>query len=78
MDSVIRCVNTTEITVTLPSDAEDGQEFWLTSANGKKVNVKAGSTSHTITGGASISSGRWYVYIFDAYNKNWHYSYMNI
>ena len=77
MDSIVRCVNTTEITITLPSNAEDGQEYWLSSANGKTVKIVAGSSSHTISGGLSFNSKNWHVYIFDAYNKVWHFSYLN-
>ena len=71
MDSTIVCCNTGTITITLPSNAEDGQEYWLTSANGKRVNV---TSSCTITGnGSSFTSNQWHVYVFDAYNKLWIY-----
>ena len=78
MDSTVVCVNSGEITITLPSDAEDGQEYWLTSANSKTVNVDVASSTHKITGaGSKISTNRWHVYVFDAYNKKWIYGYMN-
>ena len=77
MDSIVRLVNTAEITVTLPSGAEDGQEIWLCSGNEKKVNVKA-SSGDSITGsGGSFASNRWHIYIYDAYNKKWVYGYTN-
>lgn len=75
MDSIIICCNTGTITVTLPSNAEDGQEYWLTSANGKSVNV---SSSHTISGnGQSFNTNRWHIYVFDAHNEKWIYGYTN-
>lgn len=78
MDSTVVCVNSSEITITLPSDAEDGQEYWLTSANSKTVNVVVASSTHKITGaGSKFSTNRWHVYVFDAYNKKWIYGYMN-
>ena len=78
MDSTVVCVNSGEITITLPSDAEDGQEYWLTSANSKTVNVVVASSTHKITGaGSKFSTNRWHVYVFDAYNKKWIYGYMN-
>lgn len=77
MDSIVRLVNTAEITVTLPSGAEDGQEIWLCSGNEKKVNVTAAS-GDTITGsGGSFASNRWHIYIYDAHNRDWVYGYTN-
>lgn len=77
MDSIVRLVNTAEITVTLPAGCEDGQEIWLCSGNEKKVNVAAAS-GDTITGsGGSFASNRWHVYIYDAHNRNWVYGYTN-
>ena len=77
MDSTNVCVNNAVITVTLPADAEDGQEYWLTSANAKTVNVAVAST-HKITGnGSKFSTNRWHVYVFDAHNKKWIYGNMN-
>lgn len=77
MDSIVRLVNTAEITVTLPAGCEDGQEIWLCSGNEKKVNVAAAS-GDTITGsGGSFASNRWHIYIYDAHNRNWVYGYTN-
>lgn len=77
MDSIVRLVNTAEITVTLPAGCEDGQEIWLCSGNEKKVNVTAAS-GDTITGsGGSFASNRWHIYIYDAHNRNWVYGYTN-
>ncbi len=77
MDSIVRLVNTAEITVTLPSGAEDGQEIWLCSGNEKKVNVRAAS-GDTITGsGGSFATNRWHIYIYDAHNRDWVYGYTN-
>jgi hypothetical protein len=77
MDSIVRLVNTAEITVTLPAGCEDGQEIWLCSGNEKKVNVAAAS-GDTITGsGGSFASNRWHIYIYDAHNRDWVYGYTN-
>lgn len=77
MDSIVRLVNTAEITVTLPAGCEDGQEIWLCSGNEKKVNVAAAS-GDTITGsGESFASNRWHIYIYDAHNRDWVYGYTN-
>ena len=77
MDSIVRLVNTAEITVTLPAGCEDGQEIWLCSGNEKKVNVTAAS-GDTITGsGGSFASNRWHIYIYDAHNRDWVYGYTN-
>ena len=77
-DSIIVCTNTSEITITLPSEVEDGQEYWMISANSGSVKVVDPNTSNQITNsGGNFSTKRWHVYIFDAYNKKWHYSYMN-
>ena len=77
MDSIVRLVNTAEITVTLPAGCEDGQEIWMCSGNEKKVNVAAAS-GDTITGsGGSFASNRWHIYIYDAHNRDWVYGYTN-
>lgn len=77
MDSIVRLVNTAEITVTLPAGCEDGQEIWLCSGNNKKVNVRAAS-GDTITGsGSSFATNRWHIYIYDARNRDWVYGYTN-
>jgi len=77
MDSIVRLVNTAEITVTLPAGCEDGQEIWLCSGNEKRVNVTAAS-GDTITGsGGSFASNRWHIYIYDAHNRDWVYGYTN-
>jgi hypothetical protein len=77
MDSIVRLVNTAEITVTLPAGCEDGQEIWLCSGNEKKVNVAAAS-GDTITGsGESFATNRWHIYIYDAHNRDWVYGYTN-
>ncbi|MDC1812390.1 hypothetical protein POZ03_18160 [Bacteroides uniformis] len=77
MDSIVRLVNTAEITVTLPAGCEDGQEIWLCSGNEKKVNV-ATASGDTITGsGGSFASNRWHIYIYDAHNRDWVYGYTN-
>jgi len=77
MDSILICTNTVEITVTLPSDAEDGQEFWMISGNRKRVNVVAASKDRITASGEYFSTDRWHVYIYDAFNGIWLYSYMN-
>lgn len=76
MDSVLVCINTEEITVTLPAGAEDGQEYWMISANGKRVNVIAASGDTISTTGDFFASTLWHVYIYDALNKIWFYGYM--
>ena len=78
-DGTVMCVNTATITVTLPSDAEDAQEYWLTSVNGNTVNVACASSSHSIypTSGSSFKTARWHIYVFDAYNKVWRYGFTN-
>lgn len=75
-DSIVKCVNTSEITVTLPVSPEDGQEIWLSSSNGKKVNVKTNDNSVITGSGGSFSSGRWQIYIYDRVNRTWDYGYM--
>lgn len=77
MDSIVRLVNTAEITVTLPAGAEDGQEIWLCSGNEKKVNVKAASGDTISYGGEGFATNRWHIYIYDAYNRGWVYGYTN-
>ena len=77
MDSIVRFVNTAEITVTLPSGAEDGQEIWMCSGNSKRVNVKAASGDSITESGSYFSSNRWHIYIYDAHNKDWVYGYVN-
>lgn len=77
MDSIVRLVNTDEITVTLPAGAEDGQEIWLCSGNEKKVNVKAASGDTISYGGEGFATNRWHIYIYDAYNRGWVYGYTN-
>ena len=77
MDSIVRLVNTAEITVTLPAGCEDGQEIWLCSGNEKKVNVKAASGDTISYGGEGFATNRWHIYIYDAYNRGWVYGYTN-
>ena len=77
MDSIVRLVNTAEITVTLPAGCEDGQEIWLCSGNEKKVNVAAASGDTITGGGGSFASNRWHIYIYDAHNRDWVYGYTN-
>ena len=76
-DSIVCCVNTEEVTVTLPDEAEDGQEFWMMSLNRKKVNVNASGRDTISSSGSFFSTDRWHVYIYDAHNHVWLYSYMN-
>lgn len=77
MDSVVRLVNTAEITVTLPAGCEDGQEIWLCSGNEKKVNVRAASGDSITGDGGSFGTNRWHIYIYDAHNRDWVYGYTN-
>ena len=77
MDSILICKNAGEITVTLPSGAEDGQEFWLISVNRKRVNVVAPSGDTITASGETFSTDRWHVYVYDAFSRLWLYSYMN-
>ena len=77
MDSIVRLVNTAEITVTLPAGCEDGQEIWLCSGNEKKVNVRAASGDSITGDGGSFATNRWHIYIYDAHNRDWVYGYTN-
>lgn len=76
-DSIVMCVNTETITVTLPPNPEDGQEIWMCSSNQKKVNVTTSDGSRISTSGGSFASLRWHIYIYDAHNRIWIYSYTN-
>lgn len=79
MDSTVICVHTGKITITLPADAEDGQEYWLTSANNNVMSVAVESSQHSIypSDKTSFNDSSWHIYIFDAYNKKWRYGNLN-
>lgn len=76
-DSIVMCVNTGEITVTLPPNPEDGQEIWMCSSNQKRVSVTTSDGTRISTSGGSFASFRWHIYIYDAHNRVWIYSYTN-
>lgn len=79
MDHTVICKHTEgEITITLPSTAENGQEFWMMSANNKNVKVVVGNSAHKIaSSGASFASARWHIYIFCSADNTWYYGYTN-
>lgn len=76
-DSNVICVNTSGITVTLPSGCEDGQEYWMNSVNGKTVNVSTLGGAVITNGGGSFNNSKWQLYKYDKHNNRWFYSYMN-
>ena len=77
-DSLVICVNTEEITITLPDKPEDGQEIWMCAANENKVNVATSDGSRITGSGSSFASRRWQIYIYDAKNNIWLYGYLQL
>ena len=88
MDNVIICYNTTDITITLPSDCEKGQVMMVRPAGTKGVTIRVASgTSGTIlrnndTMGNGVTSftcgGKWmHFFIYDKYNNTWIMGYTN-
>ena len=85
MDNVIICYNTTDITITLPSDCEKGQVMMVRPAGTKGVTIQV--TSGTIlrnndTMGNGVTSftcgGKWmHFFIYDKYNNTWIMGYTN-
>lgn len=81
MDSVILCWNAT---MTLPSNPEDGQIYFIKQMNNGAVTVKVGATGHYINDGRTNkkTSWRWdegviVMLIWDATNKTWQAGYTN-
>ena len=77
-DSLVICVNTEEITITLPDKPEDGQEIWMCAANENKVNVATSDGSRITGSGSSFASRRWQIYIYDAKYNIWLYGYLQL
>ena len=85
MDNVIICYNTTDITITLPSNCEKGQVMMVRPAGTKGVTIRV--TSGTIlrnddTMGNGVTSftcgGKWmHFFIYDKYNNTWIMGYTN-
>ena len=77
-DNIVICVNTyADMVVNLPSNPEDGQEVWMISANEKSVQVRTIDGSNITNPGRRFTDMRWNIYIYDAANKTWWYSFMN-
>jgi len=76
-DNNIICQNTSSITLTLPSDCDDGHEYWFFPANGVTVTLNPGTASFTHSADSYFSQKRWQVYKYDARNKIWYSSFMN-
>lgn len=77
-DNIVICCNTyADMVVNLPPNPEDGQEVWMISANEKAVQVRTTDGSNITNPGRRFTDMRWNVYIYDAANKTWWYSFMN-
>ena len=70
------------VTLSLPSDAEDGQLFWICPYGYSGTTIKVSDASHKIRIGANevsssgISGHGWHFLLFDAVNKRWSLSWM--
>ena len=77
-DNIVICCNTyADMVVNLPPNPEDGQEVWMISANEKAVQVRTIDGSNITNPGRRFTDMRWNIYIYDAANKTWWYSFMN-
>ena len=81
MDSNIYCINSSEITLTLPSGAEDGQEYYIRKYGNGNITVVPASGTALATyqdwnGGSSssrlIENGFSLICKFDYVNKKWY------
>ena len=85
MDNVIICYNTTDITITLPSDCEKGQVMMVRPAGTKGVTIEVKSGTilrNNDTMGNGVTSftcgGKWmHFFIYDKYNNTWIMGYTN-
>ena len=74
MDSIIFCLNSSEITLTLPNDAEDGQIYYIRKCGTGNVRVKG---RHIVDWGSSgttsflLDYGRLAILMFDGSRNFW-------
>lgn len=85
MDNVILVMATNLITITLPTEPQDGQLYYIKNiASGARFTLVPGSSSHKISnkaGGAdsswTVNDGTIVMAVFDEYNKRWHCGWSN-
>lgn len=86
-DSIILVRATSAITLTLPSDPEDGQLYFIKSISASAINITltVGATGHYINDGRANKKTSWtwpegcfVIVVWDAVNKTWQGGYTNM